>query len=247
MINYKNIYIKDNEEIENHFRECWNAILALSPELIKIGIDIEGCRWFRNYVDIYLPMFEKHLEKSKTDWDIARINEENDKWMRVEIKAFLSDVEKSIKWFISLVYKDKKRISDSFLNSIKHLISVSYDYPPIKTDYINGKSLNIIKVLESELDMAYRCSNTLDLWRNIYNNLKHDDAKEVNCYKTDRALYSTDGDIVAQVGLQAQNIFLFVSLLRRILIVDKYRIKQKPEFYSERDEWGFLERRQYKK
>lgn len=233
-------YLEDNEKNKQYLEVYMKEIRTYIGKLKSIGIDIKQLRWFQNFTDIYIPMFYSYIETCLKKRDFNEINKENDRWMRVEIKAFLSDVEKTTKWFIGLFYEEKKNINDTFYNSIKHLTSVPKDFPPL-TD----PNYNILEIFKNEHKSLMKCAENMWGWRNIYNILKHENRKEESHYVKGNTLFSLDGDITGYVSIHSQNILVFLKIFYRIRMNYNIKLKIKPRFYLYENNFSFLEEKEY--
>ena len=155
-------YFKDNEFGYKNLNYSLKALDSLKEDLIKLKINIEEKPWYKNILEIHVRnAIEFYNNCKKYDFDYKK---ENDEWIRNHFKSFMSEVEKFTKFIVKRILKINKNIS--FNDSINKLDDIINKYK----NCFNKQWTQDIKLIQWNLN----------IWRQKYNENKHDEEKEDN-------------------------------------------------------------------
>ena len=228
----KSTWQKDNELIKEKLDGFLKSIGFLTDEIEKnSNISIKNQNWFINFFDFYLKdalEFLNNFQEIKEETEKI-LEDELKRWLKINSKAFFSDVEKSTKWYVSILYKDPK-FSKTWNEANKHLCSSFYDYPI----FIYNRNIDLKKALNNDLYNLKNSFNILDIWRRIYNQNKHGTETENFAIGIEDSYFIEDFDILSYVSLWAQFIELFLANILRIFIDQKFSQKERPSRYFQK-------------
>ena len=192
-------YLKDNEFGYENLNYSLKALDSLKEDLIKLKINIEEKPWYKNILEIHVRnAIEFYNNCKKYDFDYEK---ENDKWIRNDFKSFMSEVEKFTKFIVKRILKINKNIS--FNDSINKLDDIIKKYK----HYFNAEWTQDIKLIKWNLN----------IWRQKYNENKHDEEKEENnVLIKKRTAFILDKDVLFYTSTF---LFYMIPLLVTLMVI----------------------------
>ena len=192
-------YLKDNEFGYENLNYSLKALDSLKEDLIKLKINIEEKPWYKNILEIHVRnAIEFYNNCKKYDFDYEK---ENDKWIRNDFKSFMSEVEKFTKFIVKRILKINKNIS--FNDSINKLDDIIKKYK----HYFNAEWTQDIKLFKWNLN----------IWRQKYNENKHDEEKEENnVLIKKRTAFILDKDVLFYTSTF---LFYMIPLLVTLMVI----------------------------
>ena len=194
-------YLMENDQYYSNLNIGLNYLKQISNELCTFNVDIRNKPWYKNLMEIYVPKtFEFYNNCKKCNFNIEKFN---DIWIRSEYKSLLSEVEKFIKFIIKTIFKME---DINFNRSINELENVVLKYKNLFNKNWENSILNIKDILH--------------IWRNNYNENKHDEEKiDDSFYIQGKAGICIGNDILEYVSDFVYRIVC--PLLESLLIIVK--------------------------
>ena len=192
-------YLKDNEFGYENLNYYLKELDSLKEDLIKLKINIEEKPWYKNILEIHVRnAIEFYNNCKKYDFDYEK---ENDKWIRNDFKSFMSEVEKFTKFIVKRILKINKNIS--FNDSINKLDDIINKYK----NCFNKQWTKDIKLIKW----------TLNIWRQKYNESKHNEEKEENnVLIKKRTAFILDKDVLFYTSTF---LFYMIPLLVTLIVI----------------------------
>lgn len=208
MNKFRDDYLEENENFYTNLISALEMLSSYKKELKKFKIDIEEKPWYKNILKIHVPNAIEFYKRCKCpDFDFEA---ENDKWIRSDFKSFMSEVEK----FTKFVAKTILKIDDNmgFNESINKLDIIIQKY-----QVLFDEKLKWVECIEE-------IKNNLHIWRQNYNENKHDEEKiDDNFFVSKRTGYVLGDSVLEYVPVFLYHVVVpLLSTLLTILLSDHH-------------------------